>query len=653
MRWFADLRIAYKTAIVPVVLCTLLIVLGVVSSLSLRSIASRVQVVTQDLGPSMDQVAQVTDGMARLQLGVRQYARNGEAGAEQQFDALDRRLKAALEQAAERPHDPEGQRLLAAIQRLHEQYSRLFREQLVPLSQQRQQLVSTELSQHGPAIEKVLTSVLENAQQDFNLDAVFYSSAGMRHLLLGSQYLYQFLQENQAEQAKAFARELENAQSTIGVLRDRTSSESTKDKLGKALESLAQYQAAGDKAVQLVEARNATLQEMDRIDPQIADLASQLQQSIMRAMQEAASAADETVAQVNRLLWGLVLAALLFGGLVAYGVGTALVRALAQINRMLQDMAEGEGDLTKRLPVQGQDELGRLARNFNTFVEKIRRTVAEVSQASRTLEQAAEDLQGSAETAHRDVEQQRDESSQIASAMTEMAASAQEVARSAEQGEQLSREARQAAGSGLARVQSNRAAMLSLAEKVDRLAEVIESLRHDSGRIGSVLEVIRSIAEQTNLLALNAAIEAARAGEQGRGFAVVADEVRSLAQRTQQSTAQIQEIIETLQRRTQSSIEMMADSQQAMTHARDSAEQTSQSLQSITAAVDAIDQNIQQMASAAGEQAKVAEEVGIGVVRANGISEHTFATVEQTRAAAGSIRRLEGQLSRLIEQFQT
>ncbi|MGH8353834.1 MAG: methyl-accepting chemotaxis protein [Pseudomonas sp.] len=237
--------------------------------------------------------------------------------------------------------------------------------------------------------------------------------------------------------------------------------------------------------------------------------------------------------------------------------------------------------------------------------------------------------------------------------MTEMAASAQEVARSAGHGEQLSREARRAAGSGLARVQSNRAAMLSLAEKVDKLAEVIESLRHDSGRIGSVLEVIRSIAEQTNLLALNAAIEAARAGDQGRGFAVVADEVRSLAQRTQQSTAQIQEIIQTLQRRTQSSIEMMADSQQAMSHASDSAEQTSQSLQSITAAVDAIDQNIQQMATAAGEQAKVAEEVGVGVVRANSISEHTFATVEQTRAAANSIRQLESQLSRLIEQFQT
>jgi methyl-accepting chemotaxis protein len=653
MRWFADLRIAYKIAIVPLVLCTLLIVLGAVSSLSLVSIASRVKVVTQDLGPSVEQVAQVTDGMARLQLAVQQYARSGDSGAEQQFAAQDQRLKTVLEQASQRLQDPESQRLLSEIENLQAQYSQLFREKLVPLSQQRQELVSKELGLYGPAIEKSLTSVLENAQQDFNLDAVFYASAGMRQLLLGSQYLYQFLQENQPEQAKSFQRELDNSQSTITVLRDRTSSASTLEKLNGALGNLAKYKVAGDKAVQLVAARNAALQEMDSIDPKIADFAGQLQQLIMTAMQQAAIAADTTVAQVNQLLWGVVIAALLFGGLLAYGVGAVLVRALTQINRMLKDMAAGEGDLTKRLPVSGQDDLGQLAQNFNTFVEKIRVTVSAVSTASRTLEQAAGALQGSVESAHGDVVQQRDENNQIASAMTEMAASAQEVARSAEHGEQLSREARLTASSGLALVQSNREAIHSLADKIDKLAAVIDLLRNNSGHIGTVLEVIRSIAEQTNLLALNAAIEAARAGEQGRGFAVVADEVRSLAQRTQQSTSEIQGIVQTLQGCSESSISMMADSQQAMQHARDSAEQTSQSLQGITAAVDAIDQNIQQIACAASEQAKVAEQVGIGVVRANGISEHTFATVEQTRTAAGSIRQLESQLSRLIEQFKT
>ncbi|VXC18516.1 conserved hypothetical protein [Pseudomonas sp. 8AS] len=652
MRGFADLRVAYKIALVPVLLGGLLVVLGVVSSLSQRSIASRVEVVTQDLGPSLDRLAKVADGMSRLQLVVRQYARTGEPEAESRFSELDAGLKDALEQARERLQQADSQRQLDEVQVLLEQYRRLFREQLVPLSQERKQLVEVELAGYGQAIESTLSSVLSNAQQDFNLDAVFYSSAGIRSLLLGSQNLYRFLQENQPEQVTAFRRELQSAQSSIGVLRDRSSSEGIKTKLNEALAILGKYQAAADRTVQLVEARNRTLTEMASIDPQVADHASRLQQDIMQAMERASGAADSTVQAVNRLLWGLVLAALLCGSLVAYAVGSVLVRSISRINRMLQDMAEGEGDLTRRLPVQGRDELGRLAESFNIFIEKIRRTVVEVAQASGQLAQASGGLEQAADSAHRQVASQRDENSLIASAVTEMAASAQEVVNAAGQGEMLSREARRAASSGQECVQASRAAMQGLVGRIERLAGVIDLLGADSESIGSVLEVIVAIAEQTNLLALNAAIEAARAGEAGRGFAVVADEVRSLAQRTQQSTAQIRAIIEALQGRTRESMLTMADSRQAMELASSSAQTTDAALQSIIGAVDAIDGNIQHITQAASEQARVAEEVGTGVVRLGSLTQDSVTTMEQTHAAATDIRRLDSRLTRLIEQFR-
>jgi methyl-accepting chemotaxis protein len=323
----------------------------------------------------------------------------------------------------------------------------------------------------------------------------------MRNLLLGSQYLQQLLQKNQDAQVKAFTRELDNAQSMVTVLRDRSDSERLIAQLPQALDNLERYKTGAAKVVELFKQRNHALAQMDWIDPQLADLAKPLQQRLIAGMQKAYSASDRNVLQGNQLLWGLLFAALVLGALLACNVGHALVHGLRQINLMLQDMADGEGDL------------GPLASSFNIFVEKIRQTVAEVAKASPALVQAGENLQQSAQRLPRCGTTARSKQ-QMACAITQMAACAQEMANRAGYGQQLSHDTCWATHDGLRCVESNRQAMQGQNEKVARLSDVIQSLSADSERIGSVLVVIGSIAQQTKMLGLNAEIEAARAGEQ-------------------------------------------------------------------------------------------------------------------------------------------
>ncbi len=652
MRLFTDLGVAKKIAIAPVVLCVLLVGLGLFAVWSLAAVSERMQVVTQEQVPRLELVRQVTDGMEGLQQAVRRYVRSGSDSAlervNSQAQALDDLLNTAVKDASE----SRQKKLLEQMLSLKMAYSQLFLQSLVPLGKEQNRLQKEGLEANGPAVEKQLSQVLENGQMDFNLDAVFYASAALRHLLLGSQGVYRYLQDPAPALADDFRRELENTRSTTTVLMERSSSKSTKSKLEKTLASLAAYRAAADQLVSTLEKRESVLREMDGIEPKIADLATRMQQDLQEGMQQAAQDAESQVTASRGVLWAVIALALLLGIAVAVVVSSFIVRGLNRINRRLADIAEGEGDLTKLLPVISQDDLGRLAQRFNTFVGKLHGTVAEVSTSTGELDQVSGQLNHTVTQVLYEVEQHKDESNQIASAMTQMAASAQEMANSAHQAADLSGEAHRSGEAGLKVVEGSRQAMSSLAAKVQEQAQVIDTLQQDSARIGSVLDVIRAIAEQTNLLALNAAIEAARAGEQGRGFAVVADEVRSLAQRTQNSTAEIQEIIQGLQQRSRTATEMMQASSEAVDKTLDSARQAGEALSQIAMTVRSIDQAVHQIATAANEQAKVAEEVSANVVRLSDSGERTFGAVEQARGTAEAMERLGQRLSRLVGQFR-
>ena len=321
--------------------------------------------------------------------------------------------------------------------------------------------------------------------------------------------------------------------------------------------------------------------------------------------------------------------------------------------RAINNISEGEGDLTQRLRTDGHDEVANLAFAFNTFIEKIQNSIIDVNQTNTELSEASLKLEEVAQSGKSHMEEQSQETYQVATAVTEMSSTVQEIARSAEQAAAAVKGANEQATEGLGIMSQTTSGITELAQEVKSAAEVINQLEAESQSIGTVLDVIRGIAEQTNLLALNAAIEAARAGEQGRGFAVVADEVRTLASRTQQSTEEINEMIERLQKGTSDAVSVMNEGSAKATNTVELAGTSANALEKIVESVGTISEMTIQIATAAEEQSAVAKEIDQSVVRISKLSEESGENNNHVLESSSSLNHLGGKLKLIIDTFKT
>ena len=349
-------------------------------------------------------------------------------------------------------------------------------------------------------------------------------------------------------------------------------------------------------------------------------------------------------------LVGLLIAAA--GLLVIWLVALGIARPLRQMVGMLDDIAKGEGDLTVRLQVDRRDELGQIAQGFNAFLSKLQSMIGQVVVSVQKVSDSSEYTADIAIRTNQGIQKQLAEIEQVATAVHEMTATAQDVARNATQAAEAAQHADQAAHQGKQVVQETSAAITALASEIGHAVSVVQNLAKDSENINAILIAIRGIAEQTNLLALNAAIEAARAGEQGRGFAVVADEVRNLAQKTQEATGEIQTMIQQLQQGTREVVKVMEQSQGKTDDSVQRANQAASSLEAITQAVSVINDMNTQIASAAEEQSAVADDINHNVTTIGQVANEVAGGADEASQASAELTKLAEQQRRLINQFK-
>ena len=371
--------------------------------------------------------------------------------------------------------------------------------------------------------------------------------------------------------------------------------------------------------------------------------------SVSIPMGPAQEAMVNSMKKTGGLIGGVLLTCLV---LVYVMIQKFVLHPLNSLTTLSRDIAQGHGDLTKRVPVTGQDELGELGKYFNLFIEKVQRSIAQVAETTNRITSSATELSATSTELAQSADGQNSRMLQSASAVEEMTMTAGEVARNSNDAARIAQETSETARSGHEVMTQTVSGMQQVSEAVGQSSTIIMTLGKSSDQIGEIVRVIEDIADQTNLLALNAAIEAARAGEQGRGFAVVADEVRKLAERTTKATKEIGDMIRQIQQDTKSAVASMEDGTQRVMDGVDLANRTGEALTKIQTMVEQTATMIQQIAGAAEEQSSATRQISSDLEAVSHSSREASGGVSESAKASRDLSTLATELQTLVQAFK-
>ncbi|AIY66967.1 HAMP domain-containing methyl-accepting chemotaxis protein [Pseudoalteromonas piratica] len=563
-------------------------------------------------------------------------------------EQLEQQLKLAKEEIVQ----PQRARLIRESYDKVETYKKGFKD-VIALYQKRNDIVKTQLDQNGAKIRKNISQIIRSAYEDGDTDVTYFAALVQEQLLLGRLYTTKFLVTNTNQDYQRAIQEFKGLEQTINELDDNIQSIQRRALLDEARNSINLYVNGINNVYNVIIERNNTIKNvLNTVGPEISASLEEVKLSVKNDQNTLGPMVQSQSQNTTTTIIVVSVLVILVGSFLSWFITITIRKPIGGEPIDMEKIAKriADGDLTMQFTNNGNES--GIYKAMSEMVNTLRLIIDNLKSATNELTNSTAVLDQNTESSMQGAELQMEQLNQAVNSMNEMASTVADITQSAQLAADSANNADQQTLTGKNVVENTRDAISSLVSNIELVSNSIKNLESETESVGSILDVIRAIADQTNLLALNAAIEAARAGEQGRGFAVVADEVRSLASRTQQSTEEIQAMIHKLQNEAKTSVEQMNANLESARITTEKADKTNLALDSISESVGTIRDMNMQIAGASEEQNVVTQQITDSVTQVNEMAVQTVAGAEKAADTARGLVTIANNLQQLVNRFK-